>query len=721
MAYNTGHIEIPNKTVWNSLTYQSGSGTYAYGDGATLKLTADLGSSGSEISGLNVLTIGSGTTFNGQRNQIYLSDNSFEGLLKLTGGTVKHVGVIASSSATCSQHSSWLTITNKTSGVVDEDGPYGTIEDSYVHCPEICQHAGGICGAYGGKSGNLTVQRCYVKNSGTSSDYAGGICGQYCGYGAYTVTINDCYYIGEIDRYGGGIVGSNACGGGGTTSGTVTVNISRCYAKGNLVGRYAGGIIGNSIGDLRGTNITKVLTITNCYTPSGTELERDGGGIIGSNCCKNTDNITVTVQRCYSDGYKCCSNAGGIVGSYLGTGSGTSRVININDCYFIGTVDTNEPSNTGGIVGYYSGSSSESPDININRCYAIPNKTGNSPEPNFSGDLVYGILATGADYSNTTITDCVSTSDSGTTAGGTSNNNSTTVSHLQGILYTQTNGASADWSTTYWIAGSGTNPPHLKEFTNSNWSNYDDYEDDASLDAFTSYPWDSDEYTAYSSEAEFLSGSGGGGDPHITPFIGNTYDLPHTEDTFLYFDNNDKYDRFIVKVKCWKLPKDYVNSVIERMRYNKLERVDRCQKILEHGTYFKYIKFEYNNQELIIDLDDLEFREYTNGYDLFQNSLPRIRKPEKNKYIGVSRIENSRKGLFTNVGFTNNTSTQQRLITVHTNEGTIIFRLAKDKRNVFTRNSIQMTFKYEIDYNNYKGIIIKQDKKNNDVDFDSDF
>ena len=41
-------------------------------------------------------------------------------------------------------------------------------------------------------------------------------------------------------------------------------------------------------------------------------------------------------------------------------------------------------------------------------------------------------------------------------------------------------------------------------------------------------------------------------------------------------------------------------------------------------------------QELIIDLDDLEFREYTNGYDLFQNSLPRIRKPEKNKYIGVN-------------------------------------------------------------------------------------
>ena len=154
------------------------------------------------------------------------------------------------------------------------------------------------------------------------------------------------------------------------------------------------------------------------------------------------------------------------------------------------------------------------------------------------------------------------------------------------------------------------------------------------------------------------------------------------------------------------------------MESNKLTRASKCRRMLEHGTYFKYIKFEYKGHVVIVDMEDLQLKEFTNNYDLNKHILPNIdRQTNYNKDIGVTRIDSAKKGLFTNYRFTENNSTQQRVITINTNEGPIVFRLARDKKNILHRNSIEMKFKYSAELRKYKGLIIKRDSQNNNIVF----
>ena len=102
---------------------------------------------------------------------------------------------------------------------------------------------------------------------------------------------------------------------------------------------------------------------------------------------------------------------------------------------------------------------------------------------------------------------------------------------------------------------------------------------------------------------------------------------------------------------------------------------------------------------------------------LNKHVLPNIIKPNYKRDIGITRIDNSKKGLFTNYRITDSRTTQQRLITINTNEGPIVFRLARDKKNILHRNSIEMRFKYKAELSKYKGLIIKRDSQNNNVVF----
>ena len=60
------------------------------------------------------------------------------------------------------------------------------------------------------------------------------------------------------------------------------------------------------------------------------------------------------------------------------------------------------------------------------------------------------------------------------------------------------------------------------------------------------------------------SSAGAGGDPHIKPLLGKPYSLPHTDDTFLLFDNRTIDDRLIVKGKSWFLPDDIIQKTLKK-------------------------------------------------------------------------------------------------------------------------------------------------------------
>lgn len=202
--------------------------------------------------------------------------------------------------------------------------------------------------------------------------------------------------------------------------------------------------------------------------------------------------------------------------------------------------------------------------------------------------------------------------------------------------------------------------------------------------------------------------SGGGGDPHIQPFLGDIYDLPHEESSYLWFDNNSKEDRVVIKVKCWHLPDSYIDPVYKRMLLNHLDRADMCYDLLKNGVFFKYVKIKYGVYTIVIDLDDLEFREHNNHYDLRNNNLPVIDKPFTGKKIGISRIRDSEMGIFTHHGYVKTNKSRDRLITINTNEGRIRIYVTKDRNQVLYRNSIRIKFDYEVNLSKYSGAIIRR-------------
>jgi hypothetical protein len=105
------------------------------------------------------------------------------------------------------------------------------------------------------------------------------------------------------------------------------------------------------------------------------------------------------------------------------------------------------------------------------------------------------------------------------------------------------------------------------------------------------------------STTPIIIGPVGGGDPHIYPIFGEHYFLPHKEECFLLYDNQNE-DRVIVTAKCWFLP----------------ENIKKNSKFKNHfmddTTYFKYINIYYNGENITIDMETLKPVKYTNMNDV---------------------------------------------------------------------------------------------------------
>ena len=208
---------------------------------------------------------------------------------------------------------------------------------------------------------------------------------------------------------------------------------------------------------------------------------------------------------------------------------------------------------------------------------------------------------------------------------------------------------------------------------------------------------------------------GGGGDPHINPIRGNPYTLPKTEDTFLLVDNNVDYDRLIIKGKCWYLPKEQYQDSLNRASDRNTNKLNKLKDLFENGTFFKYIKIEYKNQEVIIDMDDLSLKKYNGVTNLYGGSLPNNDK-QGFKYgdmFIVNGITGSNKGLYT--GTSTKTlhdtayRTIMRTIEINTLDNKLTIEVARDRKNIARRNSIKVYTSGTL--NNFNGCLIKKDIK----------
>lgn len=124
-------------------------------------------------------------------------------------------------------------------------------------------------------------------------------------------------------------------------------------------------------------------------------------------------------------------------------------------------------------------------------------------------------------------------------------------------------------------------------------------------------------------------------DPHVVPIFGSEYLLPHDENTYLLLDNNSPINRLVVKGKCWFSPKhrstEFLNSTFKKMDIDLYNLVNWQ---LDNTTFYRYIKIEYQHEECIIDMTDLNTVEYTTEDDLLNHKLPIIDIDFKNIKLG---------------------------------------------------------------------------------------
>ncbi len=183
----------------------------------------------------------------------------------------------------------------------------------------INQYGGGIIGGYATNGGSLYIIGC--SSSGEIGSDAGGITGVLSGIIAGKGIIDSCWSSGSIMGVNaGGIVGKSS----------YNFQINNCYSTGNILGIGASGIIGSN---------SDLSVIRNCYS-TGNIIGKESGGISGplNYICE------ITVENCYTTGdiYTGVSgnlnNAGGILGKILDNSQiGTERRRIIN-CYVAGKI-----------------------------------------------------------------------------------------------------------------------------------------------------------------------------------------------------------------------------------------------------------------------------------------------------------------------------------------------------------------------------------------------
>lgn len=197
----------------------------------------------------------------------------------------------------------------------------------------------------------------------------------------------------------------------------------------------------------------------------------------------------------------------------------------------------------------------------------------------------------------------------------------------------------------------------------------------------------------------------GGSNPKIITINKKKIQLEGEEKNFLLLDNNEG---FRIIAKCKKLSEKIRESILNKYKSNNSGKVKNYTNILTNEVYLKLISIEFNNEILIIDMNDLKEKEivsieYLDNLDL--ENLEGI----KYNHINISKVKNSPIGLFINGKNIKSYKTIDRIIKIKLKNNDLTIRLAKDKRNLILRNSIEIECTNLNDLINFSGILLRKD------------
>ncbi len=194
------------------------------------------------------------------------------------------------------------------------------------------------------KGSNNYIINCF--SNGNINTYGGGIVGANAVSNGGSLYIIGCSSSGIIGHSGGGIVGFNV--GYDSNSNYGVVSIESCWSSGSLTGDDSGGIVGKNSYNCQ---------ITSCYS-TGNISGSGAGGIVGS----NSGVVSCTIKNCYSIGNISGENSGGICGRL-----DQDNIITIENCYTTGVIYNQN--NAGGISGYWSINTPSANERIIKNCY----------------------------------------------------------------------------------------------------------------------------------------------------------------------------------------------------------------------------------------------------------------------------------------------------------------------------------------------------------------
>lgn len=180
------------------------------------------------------------------------------------------------------------------------------------------------------------------------------------------------------------------------------------------------------------------------------------------------------------------------------------------------------------------------------------------------------------------------------------------------------------------------------------------------------------------------------GDPHVRPINGSPYDLPHEEETFVLYSNNDTDYPVSIKGKCWYLPEyKYMKKINRLNAIGYHDRAERYLELFKENTYFKYLEFVCGPEHVIIDMDRLRPCTFTSMEDLHNHNLPLAEGYyENNKYINLSGFKHSKTGII--ISKKPMKTTLDRVITMRGKESLITLRMIWDTRDIINRNGVEI-------------------------------
>lgn len=207
-----------------------------------------------------------------------------------------------------------------------------------------------------------------------------------------------------------------------------------------------------------------------------------------------------------------------------------------------------------------------------------------------------------------------------------------------------------------------------------------------------------------------LNFGGGGPNPKLKTVSGETYFMNNKVGNYLLLDNNNSFERLQIKCRLWKLNDELINESIERYRKNNSSKTEKYYNILKNSVYFRYMEICFRDDRVLIDMNDLSVRRFTNRTEFKSYDLPEEESYMFNDFELTKKKNYYKKGLLIGENYTEPVRLTQRNIKITlSNKSKLIIRLARDRKNVVNRNCIELSYEGEIDFDNYSGLLIKKE------------